>query len=572
MQDTAKMKNATLRAIPMAAQLILGFGSLLVVVVVMGVMNLGSSKELAARTELLYKHPYAVSTSILGVRSDLIAMHRSMKDVALANNPDEVKAASASVDQLEKEMWDKFALLEQRFLGDKAMLESLRSAITAWKPIRDEVIALSAAGKSDAAATITKTRGAEQVKRITTLIDPIQTFAQNKAEAFNKDSIAIASNVLVTQVVTILIAILLVVLVTILITSNVITILGAEPHEIQGALRALRAGDLAFAAFKDRAARKGSVREGLEATIAKLRDMVADIQTSAANVASGSQQISSTAQQMSQGATEQAASAEEVSSSVEEMAATIKQNTDNSLATEAIASKSATGMERGGAAVTEAVTAMNQIAGKIGIIEEIARQTNLLALNAAIEAARAGEAGKGFAVVASEVPKLAERSQTAAGEINQLSKTTTEKAAMAASLIDSMVPDIKKTSGLVQEISSASREQSAGADQIGKAMMQLDTVIQQNASASEEMASMAEELSGQSKQLEETVAFFRLSAEKAPANGAERSNAASAGSARAKASPPLPKQRVQPEPGRKATAITPLPAKASSTDAEYEEY
>ena len=215
---------------------------------------------------------------------------------------------------------------------------------------------------------------------------------------------------------------------------------------------------------------------------------------------------------MSQGATEQAASAEEVSSSVEEMAATIRQNSDNAAATEGIASKAVKDAEEGSEAVSKAVAAMKNIAEKTSIISEIARQTNMLALNAAIEAARAGESGKGFAVVASEVRKLAERSQNAAGEITELSGSTVALAQDAGKIIAEIVPDIRKTSELVREIAAASREQSVGVDQIGKAMVQLDTVIQTNASASEEMASMSEEFSGQAQQLADTIGFFKMTA------------------------------------------------------------
>jgi methyl-accepting chemotaxis protein len=242
----------------------------------------------------------------------------------------------------------------------------------------------------------------------------------------------------------------------------------------------------------------------------KLSAVVADVQETARNVASGSQELSATAQHMSQGATEQAASAEEVSSSMEEMAAGIRQNTDNALQTEKIAVKSAFDAKEGGKAVSETVRAMNEIATRIGIVEEIARQTNLLALNAAIEAARAGEHGKGFAVVASEVRKLAERSQHGAGEISGLSTRSVAIAEQAGSMLARMVPDIQRTAELVQEISASNREQDCGAGQINEAIQKLDHVIQQNASAAEKMAFTSEELSLQSEQLSKAVAFFKI--------------------------------------------------------------
>jgi methyl-accepting chemotaxis protein len=252
------------------------------------------------------------------------------------------------------------------------------------------------------------------------------------------------------------------------------------------------------------------IKNNLNIMIKNLTEVVKGIQDAAGYVANGSQEMSTNSEQMSQGATEQAASVEEVSSSMEQMVANIRQNADNSQQTAKISEKAAISAMEGGHAVMEAVTAMKEIAGKISIIEEIARQTNLLALNAAIEAARAGEHGKGFAVVASEVRKLAERSQTAAAEISELSVRSTGVAEKAGEMLTKLVPDIQKTAELVQEISVASNEQNAGTEQINKAIQQLDQVIQQNAGASEEMASTAEELFSQAEQLQNTIAFFKL--------------------------------------------------------------
>jgi methyl-accepting chemotaxis protein len=285
------------------------------------------------------------------------------------------------------------------------------------------------------------------------------------------------------------------------------------------------------------------IKTNINNMVFKLSEVVTEVQSAADNVASEGHEMSSTAQQMSQGATEQAASAEEVSSSMEEMAASIRQNTDNAMQTEKIAIKSASDAREGGKAVHETVSAMKEIATKISIIEEIARQTNLLALNAAIEAARAGEHGKGFAVVASEVRKLAERSQSAAGEISKLSTTSVAIAEQAGDMLNKMLPDIQRTAELVQEISAASREQDSGAEQINKAIQQLDQVIQQNASASEEMASTTEELSGQAEQLKATIAFFTLDSGKQRSQAVQRPvGSKKPGNGRTALAPPVPQK------------------------------
>jgi len=310
--------------------------------------------------------------------------------------------------------------------------------------------------------------------------------------------------------------------------------------------------------------------QALSSMVAGLTQTVSDIRAIAGEVSAASQSISTASIQVSKGASAQAAAAEEASSSMEEMVSNIKQNADNAQQTDKIANKSAKDAQESGKSVLEAVAAMKEIANKISIIEEIARQTNLLALNAAIEAARAGEHGKGFAVVAAEVRKLAERSQKAAGEINQLSANTLKVSEKSGEMLDKLVPDIQRTAELVQEISAASKEQDTGAEQINKALQQLEQVIQQNASASEEMASTTEELTGQSDQLVSALSFFHTGDE----DGARVRKPASAKAGRSIQAAPVRAMKPNGHAGAKAAGGVNLRLKDKhdDLDGEFERY
>jgi methyl-accepting chemotaxis protein len=263
--------------------------------------------------------------------------------------------------------------------------------------------------------------------------------------------------------------------------------------------------------------------------VGEVTRVLTSVRSAANALVAASSQVSSASQALSQGTTEQATSVQEITANLEQMNAIINQNAANSSETRQIAVKGAREAEEGGKAVQETVRAMHKIADRVSIIEEIARQTNLLALNAAIEAARAGDHGRGFSVVASEVRKLSERSQGAAKEIAELAKSSVSVAERSGTLLAELLPSIRKTSELVEEVAAGSNEQATGVQQINRAMSQVDSVTERSATAAEQLASTAEEMTVQAHALRDLVASFhknalttssiRLTGARAAANG-----------------------------------------------------
>ncbi|MBF9015765.1 MULTISPECIES: methyl-accepting chemotaxis protein [unclassified Oceanispirochaeta] len=284
---------------------------------------------------------------------------------------------------------------------------------------------------------------------------------------------------------------------------------------ISGEARLIAEGDLSHEIHVKTKDETGILAEAFNDMILRLRSIITDISEASVVINRSAVEVSDSSRQVASGASEQASSAEEISASMEQLSANIQQNTEHSTESNRIVNQAASDATAGSQAVEEAVESMKFISNKIGIIEEIARNTNLLALNAAIEAARAGEAGKGFAVVASEVRKLAEHSQEAANDITQVSADSTKKADLTREMMDRVVPAIKKSAQISEEILEGSKEQATGAQQINTALLQMDEVIQANASSSEEIAAMAEELKKKSEDLNSAVSFFHIEEQRA---------------------------------------------------------
>jgi methyl-accepting chemotaxis protein len=518
-----------------AIKLALAFGLVLVLLIVISATGSLRLIDLSNSTDNITKNLWP---KVLLLQDGLAGVNEvgiSVRDMALAPNADAQQKAKARIIEGRANIGKAWEALKPKLLQPKGkeMMDGILATRERYIAAQNQIIKLAEEGKKQdatdflngefrAVAGDYRKRVNDLVKYQGELLDAVGAEATKTAETGMVMNIGLSAA-----------AVLIALIGAFLVTRSI-----TQPLNLAvTAADELAQGNLTVKISSDSRDETGMLMASMANLAGKLAQIIREVKTAADALNNAAGQVSATAQSLSQSSSEQAASVEETTASIEQMTASITQNTENAKVTDNMATKSSVEATQGGTAVKETVEAMKSIAGKIGIIDDIAYQTNLLALNAAIEAARAGEHGKGFAVVAAEVRKLAERSQVAAQEIGQLAGSSVKMAEEAGKLLDEMVPSIKKTSDLVQEIAAASQEQSQGVGQINGAMGQLNKATQQNASASEELAATSEEMGGQAAQLQELMEFFKIEEQGVGAGAtAKRARPAAAAAPKARSS------------------------------------
>lgn len=500
-------------------KLALGFTLILLQITVVTVVAMYYMAQIGGSTQNLYNHPYAVNTSVLTIKADVIAIDREMKEIIKATSRDVIASHGEVINALEAEIHENFELLSERFLGDQEILDSAFEAIVNWKPLRDEIIRLQRVGRYVDAATMANNEGAPQVALIEAEIAAVLEWATLSASDFVETAMKDATDARRLVMIFLVVAYALAILIGYVVTRSIST----PVKQLVGFTQEIALGNLGVATLEQRN------QDEIGVLMGAMNGMRQNLHRMAVSITDAVRLADDSAEQMAAAAQETSASVEELASTANQFAGAVDRLSGNAHDMTDLAGKTSLLSGQGEKEIGRTVQIMSEIDTLVGnlaadisrlnqqsvqiseivtLITGIADQTNLLALNAAIEAARAGEQGRGFAVVADEVRQLAEQSARAAGQITQVVQEIRDSAsanvkqaeagtkkvsdgvriATSAGKVFSEIREIiAALSNEISSIAAASQELAAGAEEMGATTQEQSASVQQMANATAEV-------------------------------------------------------------------------------------
>jgi methyl-accepting chemotaxis protein len=485
--------------------------SVIVIIALYATLKMESLSQL---TDKLYKHPYTVSVSLLKIKNSMTAIHRSMKDVALAKSENDIQSALSIINTEEASAFEQSILLEERFLGDKSKVLEMKKLMTDWRDIRDRVVGFMEKGDNNSATQITKNEGANHVKKIYGSIIYLENFAENKAKQFVDNAHSILSTTELFFILLVALGALITIIINYIITRSIIIPLGSEPVVLSGIANAISQGDLTSKIIESD--KNSGIYLSMQRMQEKLNTLISEIFATSELLKNEASSVSTISESTSTIIREESTQIERVASAITQMSANIEHIAQSAKETAAAAEKVSEGTINGQEVVSKTVKSINEMqvivgestvsirelvenSNKIGavvdVIKGISDQTNLLALNAAIEAARAGEQGRGFAVVADEVRELAKRTNDATINIQGMIDKLQSDAESSATKMESSLAIADSTSLSAKNMDEVLNSIILGINEISDMNIHMASSITQQSSAANEISDSVHSIS-----------------------------------------------------------------------------